>query len=335
MNVLKKLSRLAGFTGGLALLVLLALPGTGLSAGEGVSGIWRGTMEIGDTKQQLSFTVRQRGDAFTGTIAIPTDNLNFPIEAGEYDDGYLSLSGISPVTLPDGSTPKMRFVYEGFLDDNQKEWEGDWRMEVAETKQPTAASGSFKVTRTVAGSGGGTETDPPKEPTKTTPPEKPAEKTDANEKTKGPTPPENALMAGAWSGPCKPSEAPEPGTLSIEVKTDGASFKGSGTMFKEGDDEIPVIPITFTSGKLDGKRFELAGTIAMPMEDGGEMSAIISLSGQVSGDTWRGNLLIKVEVEEEEVPVVSATFNLKRGDGASPKSDGGAAGKSELVNPIK
>ena len=165
MRMSNRFSRMLGFAGRLATLVLLAFPGAGLFAGEGVSGVWRGALEMGKATQQITFTIRQRGDAFTGTIAIPTDNLNFPIEAGEYDDGYLSLSGVSPVTLPDGSTPKMRFIYEGFLDDSQKEWDGDWRMEIAETKQPTAANGTFKVTRGGAGSTGGTDEEPPQRPT--------------------------------------------------------------------------------------------------------------------------------------------------------------------------
>ncbi len=90
---------------------------------------------------------------------------------------------------------------------------------------------------------------------------------------------------------------------------------------------------------MAGKRFTTNGTMTVIADDGEKFPATVSLSGDATGDAWRGNILVKAEIEGEEMTVISGRFQLERSGGASSsigipgKSGGGMSGMGTAGNP--
>ncbi|MDR1535258.1 MAG: hypothetical protein LBU64_09205 [Planctomycetota bacterium] len=279
-----------------ALLTAIPQGGAGESA---ISGIWRGEMEIpGGDSQELKITARRQGDRFSGTIAVPSDRLSFPIDRGEYDDGYLLLSGISKVTIPDGSQPTMRFVFEGFLDETERVWTGNWFM--TDLDDNPAGGAGFILNK--AGGGGGSDGGPiPPAP------------------TPGPTgrtglisvPPKTASgagipdMAGIWEGRTLDRDDDSSNPAILTLKRSGDSYSGNIVIT---DEEGENVEMDIHSGTAKGGSFEASGTVQIPLEDGETLIADFTIAGPVKGDSWNAVVVASYEGQQ----IVSKRIGLRR-----------------------
>jgi len=270
-------------------LAFLTLPAA--AAGEGVSGVWNGTMEVGPghPSQRVLFTLREAGGAVSGTVSIPGDSLEFAVERGEYDEGFLFLSGTGPVATADGSKHELRFVFFGVVDGDEETWEGEWRLEIPETGVSANTNQPFTASKGAAKPGGVKR--PPVEP---------------------------ASMAGLWKGTVTdPENEISPATYEIYRK--GQSWAGRIIPAEDGG-RMPAVdfaPIPAVGGK-----FTLAGSATVPVdEEGGTADLSLVMSGYVNGDAWRGDFVAYMNVDGTQNQIIAHTFRLRRETAAHPRTE--------------
>lgn len=335
-------------------LLSLAAPASGQGAEIDMTGVWKGTYSVANGEANATVTIKNNGGKYSGTIALTDENINISIRNGGMDDEYFAVSGVFPSKTPDGKTVQAHFTFGGFVEPDGGMWEGNWT--IGDKDGNVVAGNLFSFTR--EGGSGKPETtggdiaisNPPQKPntgglvgtkpnTPKPEPAKPVGGSDAKPATGGTTT-SAASMAGRWEGTYTQTNK-QAGTLSIELQERGGSYKGSGQAVDNDGTEIP--PITFASGKMTGKRFALDGTMTLVTEYGEEFPGTVSLSGDATGDAWRGNILVKTEIEGEDTTVISGMFKLERKGGASSPpskqgsgspgiSGGGMSGRGKAGN---
>jgi hypothetical protein len=316
------------------LITVLALSPISGQAGEsGVSGIWQGTVIMpGTGDMQLKVITRQSGESFSGSISIPSDNLNIPIDRGEYDadEGYLLLSGISKVTTPDGSTPRIRFVFQGFLDNGGTAWNGDWYMASVDDEEQPLAGDSFSLRK--RGRTASSDSKPPSGGTSglISVPQGKAGTDSAKIQTNG-TGGDAPDMSGTWKGEKTNSGDSSSATVLMTLTRSGDSYSGKIVGADVGWDENEA---SINSGGMRNGRFELTGSMSMASQEDNETYVVdIALSGPVKKDVWNAVFTVKYEgnvVGTEKVRFTRMNAGTDNPDKpASAPKTGGMSGKGK------
>jgi hypothetical protein len=77
-----------------------------------LSGIWSGTMQVRNEKQDISFQFKQNGGTLAGKLY--GDSVDLPIS-----DGWVSGEAVKFFIKTEGYSGKTRFVYEGTLENGE------------------------------------------------------------------------------------------------------------------------------------------------------------------------------------------------------------------------
>lgn len=77
-----------------------------------LSGIWSGTIQVRNEKQDISFQFNQNGGTLTGKLY--GDSIDLPIS-----DGWVSGQMVKFFIKTEGYSGKTRFIYEGMLENGE------------------------------------------------------------------------------------------------------------------------------------------------------------------------------------------------------------------------
>ncbi len=293
----------------LAALLALAVSASGRAADIDMSGVWKGTYAVDNGEAKATITITKSGGKYSGTIALIDEKINVSIRNGDMDDEYFAVWGVIPTRTPDGQMIQAHFTFGGFVDPAGGVWEGNWT--VSDKDGNVGGGNLFTFQRDKAATPGGGSGAPPV----------PQPAIDGGK-------PGAVSMAGHWQGTYTQTNK-QAGTLSIDLRQAGGSYRGDGRAVDNDGTVIP--PITLASGKMSGKRFTTDGTMTLIADDGQEFPATVSLSGDAAGDAWRGNILVKAKIDGEETTVISGMFRLERSSGggkSSPEIKSGPSGIS-------